>query len=85
MAGNGEISTQEPPKHNARRTRNRAIAFWIIELAVCLGIVEFSLRHSTVSQPIQIVIAYVSVFFLNILIDIVIRMKKSWSYLTKTE
>jgi membrane protein YdbS with pleckstrin-like domain len=85
MTVGGEINASEPPKHNARRARNRALVFWIFEIVVCIGAVEFLLRHSAVSQPIQILIAWVAVFLLNILIDLVIRMKKSWSYLTKTE
>ena len=85
MTEDQEISVPELPKHNARRTRNRAIVFWIFEIVVCISVVEFLLRHSKVYQPIQILIAWVTVFVLNVLIDIVIRVKKSWSYLTRAD
>lgn len=75
----------EPPKHDTKRVRNLAVLFFILKLAVCVGIVEFIFRNSTVSQGIRFLIAWVASFLIGVVIDLVIRMKKSWSYLTKTE
>ena len=75
----------EPQKHSPKRVRNFAIGFFVLKLAACVGVVELIFRGSTVSQGIRFLIAWVASFLLGILIDLVIRMKKSWSYLTKAE
>lgn len=77
--------TVEPQKWSSKRVRNFAVVFFVLKLAACVGIVELIFRGSTVSQGIRFLIAWVASFLLGILIDLVIRMKKSWSYLTKAE
>jgi hypothetical protein len=75
----------EPQKHDAKRVRNLAIAFFVLKLAVCVGIVEFVFRHSEVSQWVRFLIAWLASFLLGILIDIVVRLTKNRSSLTGTK
>jgi hypothetical protein len=75
----------KPQENDARRGRNLAIIFFVLKLAVCVGIVEFAFRHSEVSHGIRFVIAWVASFLLGIGIDLAMRLKKNWSYLTGTK